>query len=423
MFIIYDLIALVFTLLLLPVYLFKGKFHGGFLNRLGFLPVLGKLDRPIWIHAVSVGEALVVRGLLSQLRNAYPDKKFVVSTVTPTGNAIAKGFISKNDLLIYLPLDFSFIVSKVIKRINPSLVVIAETEIWPNLISVLYSNKIPVVIVNGRISDNSFRGYSKIRPLIGPVLKKISLFCVQSQQDASRLKALGVSADKIKISGNMKFDIKPPARSAQDYSIYRQKLSIGAEDILLVAGSTHEGEESALIAIYKRLLKDFSALKLLIAPRHPQRSQKLGQDILSAGFRPVFISAGAKECVSCCARPVFVLDEIGHLFDFYNAADIVFVGGSLVKKGGHNILEPASLKKPVVFGPQMFNFRDMVNLFLENNAALKALDASDLEVKIRQLLLDKDSARQMGKRAYALLEQSSGATARNLELIKNIMRS
>jgi 3-deoxy-D-manno-octulosonic-acid transferase len=246
---------------------------------------------------------------------------------------------------------------------------------------------------------------------------------VQSQQDASRLKALGVFADKIKVSGNMKFDIKPPERSAQDRSLYRQKLKLNPEDILLVAGSTHPGEESALIAIYKRLLKDFSALKLLIAPRHPQRSHKLGEDILSAGFRPVFIFAGVKECVSCCARPVFVLDEIGHLFDFYNAADIVFVGGSLVKKGGHNILEPASLKKPVVFGPQMFNFRDIVNLFLENNAALKALDASDLEVKIRQFLLNKDSARQMGERAYALLEQSSGATARNLELIKSIMRS
>jgi len=280
-----------------------------------------------------------------------------------------------------------------------------------------------VIIVNGRISDNSFSGYKKIKFLIRPILNKISLFCAQSKADALRLKALGVDDDKVKISGNMKFDIKVPERSVGEYAIYRQKLLLDAKDTLLVCGSTHPKEEAALIGIYKRLLKDFPKLKILIAPRHPQRSQEIGRLISDSGFRPLFVSSGVKECISCCARPVFVLDQIGHLFDFYNAADIVFVGGSLVKKGGHNILEPASLKKPVVFGPQMFNFRDIANLFVENKAALKALDAFDLEVKIRQLLQDKDLASQMGKRAFDLLEQSSGATARNLELIKNFIRS
>ncbi len=423
MFIIYDLIAFIFTLIYLPIYLFKGKFHRGFLNRLGFLPPVEKLNRPIWIHAVSVGETLVIRDLLSQLRSVYPEKQFVISTVTPTGHKIAEGLITKTDLLIYLPLDFSFIVSSVIRRIKPSLVVIAETEIWPNFISCLYQNKIPVVIVNGRISDSSFGGYRKIKFLIRPVLNKVSLFCVQALQDSFRLKALGVAIDKIKISGNMKFDIKTDSRSAQDYSVYRQELQISEQDSLLVAGSTHAGEEEALIDVYKRLLNDFPRLKLLIAPRHTQRSQQLGQVISNAGFRPVFISTAIKECPSCCARSVFVLDEIGRLLDFYNAADIVFVGGSLVKKGGHNILEPASLKKPVVFGPQMFNFRDIANLFLEHHAALKALDVNDLELKIRELLSNKEFARQMGQRAFSLLEQSRGATTRNLELIKNLIRS
>jgi 3-deoxy-D-manno-octulosonic-acid transferase len=423
MFIIYDLFFLIFAIVYLPIYLFKGKFHQGFLNRLGFLPAVHDLNQPIWIHAVSVGEVLVVRSLFEQLKNIYPNKKFVVSTVTPTGNSIARKFVGQGDLLIYLPLDFSFIISGVIRKIDPALVIIAETELWPNFISSLNKNKIPLVIVNGRISDNSFSGYQKIKFLIRPILNKISLFCVQSQTDALRLKVLGVDSDKVKISGNMKFDIRPPARSAQDYAIYRQKLLLGADDMLLVCGSTHPGEEDALISIYKKLLKDFPKLKILFAPRHPQRSQEIGRLILASGFRPLFVSCGIKECTSCCSRPVFVLDQIGHLFDFYNAADIVFVGGSLVKKGGHNILEPASLKKPVVFGPQMFNFRDIANLFVENKAALKALDAFDLEVKIRLLLQDKDLARQMGKRAFDLLEQSSGATARNLELIKNFIRS
>ena len=197
MFIIYDFIFLIIAAVYLPLYFLRGKLNTGFLRRLGFLPAQLNLERPIWIHAVSVGEAVAIKGLLTQLRGAYPGKKMVISTVTATGNKIAQGLVVDGDFLTYLPLDFSFIVQRVIKKINPCMFIIAETEIWPNLISALYKNNTPAIIVNGRISDSSFKGYSAANFLIKPVLSKVKLFCVQTDNDSARLEKLGVQKDKI----------------------------------------------------------------------------------------------------------------------------------------------------------------------------------------------------------------------------------
>ncbi|MCX5714848.1 MAG: hypothetical protein NT033_08655 [Candidatus Omnitrophica bacterium] len=213
MFIIYDLVFLVISVFYLPVYLFRRKFHRSFFSRLGILPRHLDLGRPIWIHAVSVGEAIMVRPLLDKLRREFPDKRFVISTVTTTGNAIARGTAGEKDLVTYLPLDFSFIVDKVIDKINPSLFIIAETELWPNLISQLHKRNVPVVIVNGRISDASFRGYCAIRFLLGTFLNKVAGFLVQSESDQTRLLALGVKEDKVRVTGNMKFDHEKITRS------------------------------------------------------------------------------------------------------------------------------------------------------------------------------------------------------------------
>ena len=269
MFIIYDLIFLVFALLWLPVYLCKRKFHQGFRMRLGILPEDLELNQPIWLHAVSVGEVMATRKVIAELRVTYPDKKFLVSTVTPTGNKIAKGIARPSDFVSYLPLDLSFIVRYVVDRIKPSLFVIMETEIWPNLISYLYRKNIPIILVNGRISNRSFGGYRIIKFLFKPLLNKINLFCVQTKVDAERFLRLGVPQEKIKITGNMKFDI---ADLKKDYTDYRLKLGLDAQERLLVAGSTHPGEEEVILSIYKELLRDFPDLQLLIAPRHPERA-------------------------------------------------------------------------------------------------------------------------------------------------------
>ena len=420
MFIIYDVVFLIFALLYLPLYFLRGKLNVEFLRRLGFLPAPLNLDRPIWIHAVSVGEAAAVKGLVAELRKAYPQKKIVISTVTTTGNKIAQGSVNPGDFLTYLPLDFSFIVKHVLKRINPCMFIIAETEIWPNLITCLYKMQIPVVTVNGRISDSAYRGYRLIKFFIRPILRMVKQFCVQSDLDAWRLKSLGVDQQRIQVTGNAKFDIRLDAHLELNALTCRAKLWLGQEDKLLVCGSTHPGEEELIFIAYQKLLPDFDKLKLLIAPRHPERSREIFRLAAGRGFTPLFISNISGPRPVWANRPVFILDTIGELFNYYSAADIVFVGGSLVKKGGHNILEPASLKKPIIFGPQMFNFRQISELFLANQAALMALDSQGLADKVKELLNNSILARGLVQRAYELIIKNCGATLKNIQIIQQL---
>ena len=378
------------------------------------------LDRPIWIHAVSVGEAVAIRELVMNLRKVYPQKKFVISTVTVTGNKIAKTLVCEADFLTYLPLDFSFIIGRVLKRINPCMFIIAETEIWPNLISCLYKQKIPVVTVNGRISDSSFNGYRAIKFFIRPILKKIMKFCVQSDSDAFRLQDLGVAIDKINVTGNVKFDINLKEASGVDALRYRQKLWLAIDDKLLVCGSTHPKEEEIIFKAYQELLITLPKLKLLIAPRHPERSQEIGRLAERRGFMPIFISSITGSCPTCINKPVFILDVIGELFNYYSAADIVFMGGSLVKTGGHNILEPAALKKPIIFGPHMFNFCDISELFLKNKAAFMVSNCSELTDKIKETLKSDLLTKELSQRAYELIAKNRGATIRNIQVIQQL---
>ena len=420
MFIIYNLIFFIFALIYLPLYLCRAKFHQGFSRRLGSLPPDLNLDRPIWIHAVSVGEIISIKELILELRKTYPLKKIVISTVTATGNKIAQSLISKGDFLTYLPLDFSFIVSKVLKKINPCMFIIAETEIWPNLISCLYQQKIPVITVNGRISDGSYGGYQAIKFFIRPILRKIGKFCVQSETDALRLQDLGVEKEKIQITGNVKFDINLETAARINYLSYRQKLWLADKDKLLVCGSTHPKEEELIFKAYKELLDFFPNLKLLIGPRDPKRSKDIADLAINNGFMPVHISSISGSCVTCVSKAVFILDVIGELFNYYAAADIVFMGGSLIKRGGHNIIEPASLKKPVIFGPNMFNFREITRIFLEKKAAIMVRDCSELSGKIKEVLNNEVAAKQMAERAYGLIIDNRGATIKNIQVIKQV---
>lgn len=395
--------------------------------RLGFLPRNLKLERPIWIHAVSVGEVIAVKCLVEELKKLHPRKKIVISTVTPTGNKIAQGLAAEGDFVTYLPLDISFIVRSLINRIKPSIFIIAETEIWPNLISCLYKRNIPVIIVNGRISDASFAGYSWIKFLISPVLRKVNLFCMQTERDKERLVQLGVRRDKIQISGNMKFDVLPAFREAgisqNNYADkYRSLLGLKKEDKLWVAGSTHHQEEGIILKAYINLLKEFPNLKLLIAPRHPERSRHMDKILSRYGFWSVLISTLPAQPSDTAAKAVFVLDGVGQLLSFYTAADLVFVGGSLVEKGGHNILEPASVGKPILFGPYIFNFQEVVKLFLSNKAAILVNNQEELEAKIIYLLNNRSLANEMGQRARQLIIASQGATRKNLEFIEAFYR-
>lgn len=418
MFIIYDLVFLAFVLVYLPVYLLKGKFHRGFARRLGALPGDLALDKPVWIHAVSVGEVAAAGKLIQGLRQAYPEKKFFITTVTPTGNKVARGMIRPGDCLSYLPLDFSFIVRRVIERVKPGLFILMETELWPNLITRLDKKGIPIVILNGRISDRSCAGYGRIKFLLRPLLRRIRLFCVQTKSDAQRFIRLGAPEERVKVSGNMKFDIADFGLAAIDASGLRLKLGLRDNQKLLVAASTHPGEEGMLLEVYQKLLADFPGLRLLLAPRHPERAKEIEKIVLKAGLTPLCISGLSGQAAG---NEVFILDSIGELVGYYALADAVFVGGSLVKKGGHNILEPASLARPVVFGPHMFNFRDISGLFLENKAALMVSSPGQLKDELAGLLSNASRAKELGRRAEGLVSENRGATQRNLAFLEKYL--
>jgi 3-deoxy-D-manno-octulosonic-acid transferase len=419
MFIIYDFIFLIFAIFYLPIFLLRKKSHRGFSRRLGIIPRELSFRNPVWIHAVSVGEAIAVRGLWQKLKQNFPTKEFLISTVTVSGNKIVSR-MADDDYITYLPLDFGLIVKKVIDRIKPSIFIIAETEIWPNLISYLFRKNIPIVVVNGRISDASFRGYLFIRLLIKPILNKVNMFCLQSKRDAERLLRLGVRPEKIQVTGNMKFDIRGEQEDTQ--RDYRALLNLGSQEKLFLAGSTHTKEEEIIIQAYKHLLLEVPGLRLMIAPRHTERASKVESVIMKYGFTPTCIHQLIQESNrKPYAQPVFVLDTIGNLSSFYKIADVVFVGGSLVRKGGHNILEPASWGKPVLFGPHMFNFRDIADLFLENKVGILVHNAVELKAAAKALLADLQKSKALGEKARELILANQGATQLNLEYISKLM--
>lgn len=422
MFILYDLAFLIFVICYLPVFLFKKKMHPGFLMRLGFFPKHLKLDRPIWVHAVSVGEVMAVRHLIEELRLTYPDKRFFITTVTATGNKITRAITKEGDYASYLPLDLGFIVKKIVDKVQPSIFIIVETELWPSLISYLYKKNVPIMVVNGRISDKSFRGYLSVKLLLKPFLNKVRLFCVQSDSDAQRLRRLGVLDHKIQITGNMKFDIVDYINLKKDYQDYRPRLGLSTKEKLLVVGSTHPGEEEIILNVYRDLLKDYPGLRILIAPRHPERVPEVEKIVAKLGLEPLRISKLSGSLGHGVAgSPVFILDTVGQLLSFYAVSDIVFVGGSLIRKGGHNILEPASQGKPILFGPYMFNFRDIAELFRKNQACVLVHNEQELKEGIIELLNNTSFADNLGRKARNLVSQYKGATGKNADYIRDIL--
>jgi len=414
----YNFIFLIFALMQLPVYLLKNKFHKGFMARFGVFPKGLKLDRPIWVHAVSVGEALAVRRFLDELRNRFPGRQLVISTVTAAGNKIALGFAKNKDFVTYLPLDFSFIVRRVVKQINPGMVIIAETEIWPNFISCLKKNKIPVIVINARISDKSYRGYFCLKPWMKHIFNKVDMFCAQTGTDAKRLLRLGVYPDKIKVTGNIKFDSTVYEVTEATRNECIGKLNLTSQEKLFVAGSTHPTEEKIILKVYRKLLIGSPGLQLLIAPRHIERAKQITRLTRKLGFNPVLVSSIVEGNVSLKKeKTVFILDTVGQLVNYYAIAYIVFVGGSLIKKGGHNILEPAALGKPVVTGQYMFNFRDIAEIFKRASAFVVAHNQIELEAVLKDLLNNPPKVESLTKNALALVKNNRGATQRNIDYI------
>lgn len=422
MFILYDLIFILFCLIYLPIFIFKRKWHKGFFSRLGFLDdeyFKGlNILRPIWIHAVSVGEVKAIQPFLSKLRKIYPDKKFVLSTVTKTGNEIAQKIVKPQDVLIYLPLDLSFVVRKFLDCFNPCIFIIVETEIWPNIISQLKERNIPVAIINGRLSKKSLKGYRMLKVLFRRILNEVDLFCMQTKKDAENIIGLGAPKERVEICGNMKFDMADPQKLAEE------NLGKSRDELIFVAGSTHRGEEEVVVRIYKKLLRSFPELKLLIAPRHIERVPEIEKTIGGFGFSPVLFSE-IKETASIFSQKngcVIILDTLGQLNYIYRFAAICFIGGSLVDKGGHNIIEPALFSKPVIFGPFMSNFDDIAKVFIEKNAAVQVKDEKDFLQACVNLLSKPELRNELGGRARQIINSSKGSADRHIELITRLIR-
>ncbi len=444
--ILYDIFFTIFAIAYLPYFFIKRKGHKDLAQRFGIFDknalkgITG--NSPVWIHAVSVGEVKTSEGLIRKIRALFPSKRLVISTITRTGHDVALSFAAKDDAVIYLPLDISFVVKKTLNLINPSLFIIIETEIWPNLITELYAKKIPVVIVNGRISPKSFRSYNFIRPVMKDVLNGITLFAMRAKGDADRIIKLGAPAERVKVTGDMKFDMvgtsmKPVnidfARGQEVYEtsgdsakqwlpVERRNLWLGASDKLIIAGSTHRGEDAKVLRAFKSLNKDFAEIRLLIAPRHIERADEIAALIIKFGFRPVRMSEIIEEKGVCYGGDcIFILDSIGRLKLFYQLADIVFMGGSLVPRGGHNFVEPALYAKPIITGPFVHNFRDMSELFIKERALEMVKNGQELECSLRRLILDEKERRRMGESAKKAVLDNAGSTERNCLLITEMM--
>ncbi len=428
MYLLYDLVLMASACFLIPYYLFRGirqgKVRRGIRERLGFYTndqlaaVSGK--KVLWIHAVSVGETRAAVPLLTSLKRAYPDHVLVLSNVTETGHHIAKG-LREADLCLFFPFDLSWVVRRVLQQVKPSAIVIVETEIWPNFIRHAKALNIPVTLVNGRISDRSFPRYRLARRLVAPILDQISAFCMQTELDASRIIEMGADPDRVAVSGNLKFDMQAEVPDAGECERLRQTFRVPEQTTVWVAGSTHNGEEETIAGIYRELVDCGENIFLILVPRHPDRCRGI-QELLSG----VGLTATLRSSVDSLERQmppgdVLLVDSIGEMLKFYALADLVFVGGSLVPVGGHNILEASLLEKPVLFGTYMHNFKEISRLLQTAGGGLMVTDRQALLTAVRNLLADPDSRSAMGKAGYQLLQKNAGATEKTLTVISSLV--
>ncbi len=372
------------------------------------------LDRPsthdVWIHAVSVGECLSALPVIRSLESARPGLRIALSTVTDTGYGIASGRLAGHTVF-YMPWDIPGLLRRTFRSIRPKVLVIMETEIWPGLMAVAAKEGVPVLLVNGRISDRSFRRYLKIRFIMNRVLKRFSVLGMQSETDRERIVAMGAPEDRALNLGNIKYDLAQPSVKGLEWM---DRIS----SPLLVAGSTHEGEEKGIVEMYRSLVSRGEDLRLLIVPRHPERFDAVERTITEAGFQVIRRSSiPDSQGPNPGARQILLVDRMGELADIYGRSDIVFLGGSLVPVGGHNILEAALWRKPVLVGPHMENFRDITLEFLQAGGLIQVGSFAELETQVEALLHDTQRRKDTGDRAFRILERNRGASQRGADLI------
>jgi len=401
------------------------KYREGMAQRLGWVPKRlrrgdGRGEKPIiWLHAVSVGEVLAVSRLVQELEVAFAGHRVLISTTTRTGQALARERFGA-ERVFYCPLDLPWAVRAYLNALQPELLVLAETEFWPNLLYGCFRREIPVAVVNARVSDRSWPRYQMLRRLWEPILRQLSRVLAQSDVDAERLMALGCRAERVSVSGNLKFDV----RAAAEAEATRLLELKGAGLRFVVAGSTLEGEEAALLEAWPQLLKADSKLAMVVAVRHPERFGAVATLLAGSGGEWVRRSEWKGKPADSIAelRPgqVVLLDTIGELASVYSLAAVAFVGGSIVDAGGHNPLEPAQFGVPIVMGPHFANFREITE-DLRTHDAVRIASRGELAKTLVELLTHTDEARAMGQRARRVFEEQAGATGRSVEALLKLL--
>jgi 3-deoxy-D-manno-octulosonic-acid transferase len=429
MYLAYSALTLVAFLLVSPYFLYQAirykKYVGSLRERLGYLPISFNVDgeESIWIHAVSVGEALTARALAADLKRRYPRLRLYLSTTTMAGQQVAKASLRHLvDGVFYFPFDWMFTIRRTLNLVRPRLFVMMETEIWPNLLRACRKRGVKTAVINGRISARSYPRYKLIRPLFRRVLADVDRFCMQSEESAHRLKDLGADPGRVTVTGSLKFDsleLPSPTLHGQPRERVLRFFRVSSHRTVIVAGSTMRGEEAAVLEAFRKIKTTRTHAIAIIAPRQPERFGEVERLSREAGF--VTIRRSELPIDAEPRADVVVLDTIGELAQLYQLATAVFVGGSLADHGGHNILEPAIFGKPIVFGPHMQNFREIAEAFVANDAAIQVETERELDAAILSLVRDPVHRARLGAAARALVEANRGAKDKTLAVIGELL--
>lgn len=383
-------------------------------ERFGFYPIT--LKKCMWVHAVSVGEAIAAIPLIKSLQAQNPHLDMLVTTMTPTGAERIKTALGDTVTHVYIPYDLPGAMQRLIRSMNPVICIIMETELWPNLLFTSHQKNIPICLVNARLSEKSANGYRRIASLTRTMLNQLTLIAAHGHVDAERFIALGAAKEKVKVTGNIKFDIEISPEIKQKSEVLREAL--GKNRFIWIAASTHEGEEEIILAAHAKLRESQSDALLILVPRHPARFDAIAK--LSA---QTFVTARRSENAECTSdTAVYLGDTMGELLLMYGAADIAFVAGSLIPRGGHNMLEPGALAKPIITGTHLFNFAEISEMFVNARAMIKVNDAESLAAQLVYFIQHPVEQKEMGTRALQVVNNNRGALASQVKLVCGVMQ-
>ena len=430
MYIIYNLLLIVvFILFVLPYYTYRLFTEKGFSRR--FRQSLGRVHNKeiekvmrkdcIWIHGASVGEIVATSPLVKQIRQEMPDRPILVSAFTVGGYNMAKQIIPEADAIIFFPLDLPFVAESMVKRIHPGIFMPVETELWPNFLRAIRERHIPVMMVNGRISEKSVKTYRYLYGIWDDMLSTVSRFCMQSSIDADYIYTLGAEKDKIFVTGNTKFDQTYAEVTPEDYARYKEELGLGDSYPIIMAGSTHPGEEKALFDAFKKIRDKYADARLVIAPRKTNRADEITKLAASYGFDTGYRSKMLEHPETRKAHPVILIDTIGELGRIYAVGDVVYVGGSLSKTGGHNVLEPAAHAKPIIVGPNMQNFKDSYSLLSKVGACKMINNVAELTSEMLDIIANDERREKMGAASLQVIKENRGADIRSIHYLKELL--